>query len=290
MRQALPLPVLVLFAASVLWGTTWWPLKALADAGVTGIPQILVAYGSAALLLLPVLLLQYRRWRPQAHFIALIFCLGGIANLAFATSMIYGEVVRAMVLFYLLPVWGVIGGRLFLGEEIDAQRALAVVLALVGAFFILGGIEVLAAPPSWIDLVAILSGFCFAMNNLCFRAAQVAPVPSKVAAMFLGCLVFAGLLLAGGVQAMPTGVGAGTWLLVALFGGWLLIATSGTQWGVTHLEAGRASIIIIIELVTAVITAAWWAGERMAPLEWFGGALILAAAFLEAWRPATRAP
>lgn len=53
----------------------------------------------------------------------------------------------------------------------------------------------------------------------------------------------------------------------------------------THLEAGRASILIIMELLTAVITAAWWAGETMAPMEWFGGTLILSAAVLEAWRP-----
>lgn len=279
------LPILALLAASVLWGTTWWPMKALATAGVTGLPQILVAYGTLALLLAPVLIMQFARWRPEARFMLLIFFLGGIANIAFAYSLMNGEVVRVMVLFYLLPVWGVLGGKIFLGEKIDAQRALAVVLALSGAFLILGGPAVLAAPPSWIDVLAIVSGFGFAMNNLCFRAASIAPVPSKVAMMFVGCAVIAALLIGAGVQSMPHGIPPITWAYTVALGLLLLVATAGTQWGVTHLEAGRASILIIMELLTAVITAAWWAGETMAPMEWFGGALILSAAVLEAWRP-----
>lgn len=279
------LAVLVLLAASVLWGISWWPLKTLAAAGVSGLPQILVAYGSVALLLVPILFIQFARWRSEARLMLLIFFLGGIANLAFAYSLINGEVVRVMVLFYLLPIWSVLGGKFFLGERIDAQRALAVALALVGAFLILGGPTVLAAPPSWLDALAILAGFAFAMNNLCFRAAQIAPVPSKVAAMFVGCALFAALLIGIGVQSMPTGIADSVWFGTLALGLLLLIATAGSQWGVTHLEAGRASILIILELITAVITAAWWAGETMAPLEWFGGALILTAALLEAWRP-----
>lgn len=277
----------VLFAASVLWGCTWWPLKEVAALGLEGLPQILASYGGMALLMLPLLFLQWRRCHGDGRALAGIFLLGGLANLSFAWALIHGEVVRVMALFYLLPVWGVLGGRVFLGEQIDAQRALAVALALGGAFLILGGPQLLRHPPSWVDAVAIASGFFFAMNNLCFRAAQRAPVPAKVAVMFLGCGVFALALIAGGVQALPTTLPTTAWLAALATGLLLLAATSGSQYGVTHLEAGRASVIIIMELVTAVITAAWWAGETLAAIEWLGGALILAAALLEAWRPAT---
>jgi drug/metabolite transporter (DMT)-like permease len=57
-----------------------------------------------------------------------------------------------------------------------------------------------------------------------------------------------------------------------------------TQWAVTHLEAGRASILIIMELVTAVVTAMLFGGERMSGTELFGAALILVAAVIEARR------
>jgi hypothetical protein len=55
---------------------------------------------------------------------------------------------------------------------------------------------------------------------------------------------------------------------------WLLLATLGTQFGVTHMEAGRASVIIILELVTAVASALWIGGERMSVTAMVGGARL----------------
>lgn len=286
---ALPswIPVTALFCSSVAWGLAWWPLKQLSAQGLGGIPLIFIAYGSVGLLLLPLLFLQYRQWRPQWKMLLLVFCCGGIANISFPASMIYGDVIRCMVLFYLLPVWGVLGGKFFLGEHIGPRRLLAVVLALTGAVLLLGGPAILRTPPSWVDAVAILSGFAFAMTNLCFRASPALPVPSKLAALFLGCLVFSGLMLASGLQTFPA-VSTKTLAAAVLFGvAGLLLATSCTQWAVTKMEAGRSSIVMVMELVSAVITATLIAGDRMSPMEMAGGALILVATVIEAWFSAT---
>ncbi|MGB3961225.1 MAG: DMT family transporter, partial [Sulfurimonas sp.] len=204
---------------------------------------------------------------------------------AFTYALIYGEVIRVMVLFYLLPLWGVLGGRIFLKESIDSWRYLGVALALVGAFVILGGFKAFETPPSWIDLIALLSGLFFAMNNLVFRAAQEVPVGSKITLMFGGSLLLSGTLLLMGVEAIPQSISGAAWsgiVLYAVF--WLLIANIGSQWGVTHMEAGRSSIIIILELITAVVSATLIAGEIMQMNEYIGGALILAAALIEALR------
>jgi drug/metabolite transporter (DMT)-like permease len=50
------------------------------------------------------------------------------------------------------------------------------------------------------------------------------------------------------------------------------------------MEAGRSSIIIIMELVTAVLSASILLNETMSPTEMVGGLLIVVAAFLEARR------
>ena len=50
------------------------------------------------------------------------------------------------------------------------------------------------------------------------------------------------------------------------------------------MEAGRSSIIIIMELITAVISATLIAGETMDMIELSGGIMILTAAFIEALR------
>lgn len=279
------LPLAVLFTSSTLWGFTWWPLKRIAAQGLEGVPLILVAYGGVGLLLLPVLWTLRRAWRPSWPSLLLVLACGGVANLAFPYALIYGDVIRSMALFYLLPVWGVLGGRFFLGEPIGPRRLAAVVLALAGAALLLGGPALLRAPPSWIDLVAILSGVAFAMTNLSFRATPQLPVPAKVAALFLGCLLFAGgfVLLDG---APFPAVGARTLGWALLFGvGMILVITTATQWSVTHMEAGKSSIVMVMELVAAVISATLIAGDTMAPLEMAGGALILLATVLEAVSP-----
>jgi len=279
------LPVVVLLGASILWGLSWLPLKSINSMGIDGIALTFLVYGILALTLSPLLIRQFVIWKEHKKVMVLIAFFGGGANLAFTYALINGEVIRVMVLFYLLPVWGVAGGRIFLKEEIDNWRYLGVFLAISGAFLILGGFEVLNAPPSWIDLIALASGLFFAMNNILFRASQSVPVAAKLGVMFLGCFSLAGVLLMGGVEHLPQDVNGNTWLILityALF--WLLVANIGSQWSVTHMEAGRSSIIIILELITAVISATLIAGEVMSPLEYTGGALIVAAAFIEALR------
>ncbi|MDP2227325.1 MAG: hypothetical protein Q8J78_07585, partial [Moraxellaceae bacterium] len=97
------IPVLVLMASSMLWGLVWWPLKQLSAQGLTGIPLVFVAYGSVGVLLLPLLAWQAKHWWPYKNRLLLVLVCGGVANIAFPVSMIYGDVIRSMVLFYLLP-------------------------------------------------------------------------------------------------------------------------------------------------------------------------------------------
>jgi drug/metabolite transporter (DMT)-like permease len=286
MRTAMTnqMPVILLLISALMWGLTWWPLKAFNAAGIDGIPLILIAYGVVGLSLLWFIVREWHRWQGKAYLLLLFFVLGGYANLAFASSMIYGDVVRAMMLFYLGPVWGVLGGRVFLGERIDLQRWSGVLCALIGAWLILGGETAIASPPSPIDLLALTAGMAFALNNICFRATRSHPTGSKVAAMFLGCGVFAAVLMplqGDTLPVLPVSVWAG---LLAFGMLWLLGATIATQWSVTRMEAGRASILLLSELLVAVVSATLIGGETMSTVELIGGALILSSAILEAWR------
>jgi drug/metabolite transporter (DMT)-like permease len=275
----------VLLAASTLWGLSWVPLKYFGSFGLRGASVTLVGHGSVGVLSVVWLLLRRGRWRSRTSGVLALVGFGGLANLAFAGAIVAGDVVRVMVLFYLLPVWGVLGGWLLLGERVDTWRKLAVVAALAGAFLILGGVHVLSARPSVADALAVTSGLALALNNVWFRKLDDVPVSDKVAAMFVGCLLWAGALVLLGVERPPADVPLGIWLQLAGFGLiFLLIATIGTQWGVAHMEAGRSSVLIIMELVTAVASAALINGTRLSGLEWLGGSLIAVAALSEARR------
>jgi drug/metabolite transporter (DMT)-like permease len=281
-------PVLVMLASSSLWGLTWLPLKYFAGFGLQGVSVTLVAHGSVGVLSLPWLARRFAAWRSDWGGMLLLVIFGGLANLAFASAMVSGEVVRVMVLFYLLPAWGVLGGWLLLGERVDGWRKLTVASALGGAFLTLGGPRMLAERPSVADVLAVVSGLALSLNNVLCRKLTQVTVTDKTAAMFVGCLVWTLPLFFLGVQPLPSQVPSGVWLQLVAFGLiWLLAATAGTQWGVAHMEAGRSSVLIIMELVATVVSAALINGTSLRPIEWLGGALIASAAFIEARRPAS---
>ncbi len=281
-------PVLALLASAVLWGMSWWPLKQFSAVGISGNAMALVSYGLLALVGLPVLWAQRALWRPRVGLLLLIALLGGWANTAFVNALVLGDVVRVMLLFYLAPVWGILAGRLFLHEPITPRRALAVVLALFGAATLLGGPAALAVPPTPIDLLALSAGMAFALNNVSTRAAHGVPLASKTLIVFVGCAVVAGAAAWSQGNGIPP-LRAPTWGLLALFSlTWLGLATLATQFGVSHLEAGRAAVLLILELVAAVVSAVVIGGESLTARELIGGGLIASAALIEIRGKATR--
>lgn len=276
--------VALLFFSATLWGLSWWPVKQFAALGLSGPTLSLLSYGPAALCGVYVLWRQYPAWRARAGMVLLLALVGGWANVAFVTAIVQGEVVRVMLLFYLSPVWSVLGGRIFLGERIGPPRVLAVALALCGLWFVIGGSEAFQTALSISDWLALSSGLAFAGNNLIARATPGVPMASKTVAVFMG-----GALVAAGIvglqpQAPSWGTpGIGQTLAVLLYGFvWLGLAMVTWQYGVTHLETGRAAVILITELVVAVASAVLFGGETLLLRMVLGSLLIGAAALLEA--------
>ena len=115
------LAVFALLVSGLIWGLMWIPLKYFAEQGVSGLAFTLSTYGLIGAFALPFIWMQRQVWRPQTHLLLLAGLFGGIANSCFIAALMFGEVVRVMLLFYLAPVWGVLGGALFLGERIDRK-------------------------------------------------------------------------------------------------------------------------------------------------------------------------
>jgi drug/metabolite transporter (DMT)-like permease len=300
-------PALVLLFSATLWGLSWWPLKHFAAAGLSGPLLALCTYGSLGLLGLPWLVASWRKsppaaaepisaWRSEWRWLLLLAAAGGWANAAFVHAMALGDVVRVMLLFYLSPVWAVLGGWLLLGERLSGRRAAAVGLALFGAFWVIGGGAAFNAPLSAADVLALTSGLAFAANNLVARRAQRLPMATKTIAVFLGSGLAAGLtLLASGdsLDTLASSLGGLGWSLGAGLAAyalvWTVLATATWQFGVTHVEAGRAGVILVAELVVGVVSAALFGDEHLGLREWLGAGLVTLAALLEA-RSSAAAP
>lgn len=276
--------VSILFASSVGWGLTWVPIKALHDMGMDSMHMVLISFLSGLVVLLPITIRQFPQWKPALPFMLLIAFTGGTANASFQNALAHGDVVRVMILFYLLPLWSIIGGRVFLGEQIDKLRALAVILCLGGASLVLDVWRHAWGAITWIDVLAMISGLGLAATNILFRFTPVVPHASKVGFMFMGCSV----LIVASIFIMPPNVSlpSGQAIMIAvLYGGvYLTMITLGTQWGVTHIEAGRSAVIIVTELIVAVVTSAAFTDAALTTINLVGVVLVMSAALLEAFR------
>lgn len=282
--QKSPLAPLVLFISSIGWGLTWLPLKALGEMGIGGMPLIFIAFMSGTLLLAPWFYRQYPLWKKSIGLILMIALAGGIANAAFQTAIYYGEVKRVIILFYMLPVWSVIGGRIFLQEKIDAIRIMTIALCIAGAFTLLDIWHTSWQSLTWIDALALTSGMALAATNILFRYTQDIPASSKVFSMFAGGSVLIGL----GLVMFPTTTTLpeiNVLAMAVIYGAfWLTLITFGTQWGVTRMEAGRSAVIIATELVVAVVSSALILGVALLSYEIIGGVMVFCAALLESTR------
>ncbi|MCE2897088.1 MAG: EamA family transporter [Betaproteobacteria bacterium] len=127
----------------------------------------------------------------------------------------------------------------------------------------------------------MLAGLLFAASNLCARAASEVPVPVKAVVVFAGCALVGGALIPVVDHALPPIEPPLALELAAFALVWITAAMFTQAYGITHLEAGRAGVLLVFELVAAVATAMVFAGERLDSAGWFGAALIVTAALLE---------
>ena len=107
------------------------------------------------------------------------------------------------------------------------------------------------------------------------------PLTSKAVVGFIGSAVLGGLFC--WLQGTPLpAVDAQQWLQLAAFGLFWLAAMGAAQYGFSHVEASRAAVLVVIELLVAVLTAAWIGERELGLREWLGGSLVLAAALIAA--------
>ncbi len=277
-----PVAVLALVCSSIIWGLAWWPLKIFGALGLDGHAIALTAYALVGVVALPFILRERRAWRGEWQLLLLIGLFFGLANFLFTWSLMVGSVVRSMLLFFLLPAWGAIGGRLVLKEKLGPRRLLAVALCLGGVFIIVGGVEVFNEPLSFADITALIAGLAYTAAGITNRAAREIPIASRTLMSFVGCTVVALLGLLVHVPTIPS-LAVSAWVMLCLFAFlWLLGGTLLTTYGVTHVQASRAAVLQVAELVVAVVSAMLIGGETLSTGEYVGGAMILAATLLEA--------
>ncbi len=132
------LPVAALLLAAALWGLWWYPFRLLAEAGLPGVWASAVCYGSALLagvFFSRTLAGSLTRYPRRMVLLAIT---AGWCNIGYILAILEGSVARALMLFYLAPLWTALIGRWWLGERITRSNATALGLGLMGALIMLG--------------------------------------------------------------------------------------------------------------------------------------------------------
>jgi drug/metabolite transporter (DMT)-like permease len=288
-ERALVLPVLGLMLNAFTWGVSWWPFRWLAAQGLHPLWATAFVYGVAVLLIS----LRWPRawgqlWRTPALWWLVLAA--GTTNAAFNSAVTFGDVVRIILLFYLMPLWAVLLARVLLGERLSVLAGARVVLALAGAAIVLWPADGAGwpVPGSAAEWLAVLAGFAFALNNVMLRRLAGEPREARSLAMFSGgvlvSLAIAASATAAGALAAPPAPQAawvaGALVLAVVF----LVGNLTLQYGAARLPANVTAVVMVSEVLFASLSAvALGAGVLSLPLL-AGGALILAAALLAAWR------
>jgi drug/metabolite transporter (DMT)-like permease len=289
---------LALVFNAFVWGTSWWPLRRLQEAGLHPLWATAIIFTVASLAIAiarPRACLQVAR----TPALWLLVAAAGLTNASFNWAIVIGDVVRVVLLFYLMPLWTVLLARAVLGERLSKAAALRVALGAVGAAIVLwppagsaaasGFFGPLPLPRSLADWLGVVGGFSFAFNNVMLRREANRPEEGRSLAMFVGGAIVAAALAAflttsGAAPAPP----APAWPWLALTGALTLVFLVGNlslQYGAARLPANRTAVVMLTEVVFASLSAVALGGGTLTGRLAVGGAFIVAGAVLAAREP-----
>jgi DME family drug/metabolite transporter len=278
---------LVLLAAA-LWATLGIIFKQLLN--TCGLPAITISFLRALLgggLILaglacwqrPALRLT-RRDRP---FFLGFGAIGVAAFFAvYVMAVDLAGVTVAVILLYTAPAWVALFSALFLGEKLNAVKLAAVGSSIAGCALIARIYDIdLQGFNNLAGLVAgMASGLTYALYSVFIKVGVRRHSMWTVIGYgyFIGAICLLPFQSAHSLNALQQ---LGTWVwLAVLIAGPTLGAGLAFAAGVRRVPVSNASIIATIEPLIAAILAYAFVGERLEPLQVFGGGLVLAAVIL----------
>ena len=264
---------------ALVWGLSWWPLRELQALGVHPLWATAFIFGVAWLGL------QLAGRVPWTQLLRdpWMWCLmvaAGLTNAGFNWAVTTGDVVRVVLLFYVMPAWSVGLSWLLLREVPSWADLSRLVLAMVGVVVVLKEPGVAwPIPQNLADWLGLGAGFCFALTNVTLRKLRDAPDRARVSAMFVGGAASAlllALLMSSSVPwppALETSWVIYVLALAVLF--WL--SNQALQLGATQLPPHITALLMLTEVVFASVSSVWWGAAEWSTRTWVGASLIVVA-------------
>ena len=290
------LAVLALALNALVWGLSWWPLRQLDALGLHPL------WATAAVFTLATLVLTFISPQGWQHFkqhpqLWWLMAASGLTNIGFNWAVTTGDVVRVVLLFYLMPTWSLLLAWWMLGERPTRGALMRLSLALVGVLLVLKTPESSwPLPQDLPDVLALLAGFSFALTNIWLLRLQHTPESSRMVAMFGGGALMATVcaVLATVAGVMPQ-VGAlslngfdkstmqafTTWSPYVLgLSAAFLVSNFTLQYGAARLSAHATAMVMMSEVVFASVSSVALGASTLSWRIGLGGGMIVLAALL----------
>jgi drug/metabolite transporter (DMT)-like permease len=269
--------LLIIFLASSFWGVLWVPMRHIEAMGLSGLWVVVLFHFLPALAMLPLIVRTAPSSRRDWGRAAVAGALMGAGFALYALGLVVASVTKTVILFYMTPIWSTVIAYFVLRERAGWGRWLAIAAALVGCALVTGvNRDELRFDPA--DLLGLLSGLFWALGSVMIRRYDglnfvhvsflqylFGGIMALIAAIYLGDPI---PQLAVLLQAIPPAFLASA---VVFLPSVLLIFRI-----MQYVSPGLVGILMLSEALVAAVSAAFWLGETLAPMQWIGVAAILA--------------
>ena len=268
-----------------VWGVSWWPFRELQNAGLHPLWATAAVY---LLVCIGMLVFYFSAFRdllahPALWWLALA---SGLTNVGFNWAVTVGDVVRVVLLFYLMPAWSVLVAWGMLGERPTRASLVRLSLAMAGVLIVLKTPDSpWPFPQGGADWLALMGGLSFAITNALLRKQSHISSGARMLAMFAGGALLATAVallgLAWGMLAIPSLQSTG-WIIFFFLTVAFVTSNAALQYGAARLPASTTSVVMLTEILFASVSAALLGAADFSPRIVWGGSLILLAALLAA--------
>lgn len=300
------LAVLALALNALVWGLSWWPLHQLHAHGLHPLWATAAVFALATLVLWFISPQGWRHFKehPQLWW---LMAASGLTNIGFNWAVTTGDVVRVVLLFYLMPTWALLLAWWMLGERPTRGALMRLSLALLGVVLVLKTPESpWPLPQDLPDVLALLAGFTFALTNIWLLRLQHTPESSRMMAMFGGGAVmatvcaavatFAGVIPAVEVVSLngfneSTSQALITWAPYVVGLSFAFLVSNFTlQYGAARLSAHTTAMVMMSEVVFASVSSVALGASTLSWRIGLGGGMIVLAALLASQAHTNKTP
>ena len=276
---------LALAISAGAWGIYWLPQRILEEGGLTGgwgtIAQMIIGF----LVLIPVSIWRMVKGKSSGLELPLTGFLIGGGFICYALSFLLTDVVRALILFYMTPIWTTIFEILFLKKKPGSERALTLALTLGGLWVVFSKQTILPVPENSGDWLAFVGGAIFAAGLIRLEVIKYDGVfPLIFSFFFYGTIfnIFAGLLLSEYLGPIPKfDAFISMSYFIAVISIFYFIPTGIViLWAPSKLGAGLCSILFLSEIVVGVISSSMLTNEPFGWREITGSSMIVVGGIL----------